>query len=726
MPGRYRLEQEIGRGAWGVVYRALDTVLGIEIAIKVLEPHAMPTATGLERFKRELLLARSLAHPGVCRVFDLHEHDGTYFISMEHIQGTSLERLLVSEGKLTPGRAVDLVRELCSAIAAAHDAGIAHRDLKPSNIIVRPNDKPSIVDFGLATAPELQRLTAPGFTVATLRYSAPEVLRGQAATPQVDQYSLGVILYRCLTGRFPYDVDDPVALLHAHESSRAVPPHTLDDSISVELGDVVMRAIATTPADRYSNVREFNRALDAAAPERTDVTAIQLDDTAERPAPWDRDIDTLVHKVLASPGYSTLQQHKELPLTTVLFSDIVGITSYFDRFGDVAGMRRLQTHNMLLFPVIEAHNGTVVKTIGDAIMATFERAEDAAQAAVHMQEALAAHNDNLSSEEQGIHVRIGLHSGQALVHEADVFGNTVNVAARICSLARGNEILVSSATHDGLAESARRASFHSNAELKGKAGTFTLFAVHWSQEATVVTRDLVTQGSAASVASAGRARRSAVLAAAAAGAAIIVGVAASIATRDAPNEGARAATTPVAQPVTETVTPVAPAAPRAKEEPTLEPRTAPQPQVSETPARTTAAKTRSTSQAQRNNPLREEVQQLTAKLEAARRSKGIIAGDLPELERTQQAVKQALQGSQWEAARSLAGRALALIESTSVDRRFVAEKLARFNARYDSITDESRRSRLAPIASAALQAFSARDYEATNRHLNQGFAVLER
>jgi serine/threonine-protein kinase len=301
--GRYRLTRELGRGAMGQVFLAEDTVLGQAVCLKLLHPHYLHHAEAVARFTRELVLARRISHPGVCRLYDLHEEGGQRFITMEFIEGAPLKSL-VGRGAsvIGVGRALRLVRNLCLGLAAAHDKGVVHRDLKPGNIMVRAgsDDDVCILDFGIAAADDTaaQGLTRPGIALGTRLYIAPEVWAGQPATARSDLFAVGVILFRLLTGEMPWaggedDLDVLDRMLR--QPSRRV------SSLRPEVGPVVdailARALAVEPAARIPDAHAFVAALDDAlaglpagrpgrdAPTRIERAAHVVDDAPSSSSP---------------------------------------------------------------------------------------------------------------------------------------------------------------------------------------------------------------------------------------------------------------------------------------------------------------------------------------------------------------------------------------------------------------------------------------------------------
>ncbi|MCC7108155.1 MAG: serine/threonine protein kinase [Deltaproteobacteria bacterium] len=260
--GRFRLDREIGQGSHGVVFAATDTALDAPVAVKILHPWLTQDTAVRDRFKRELLLARRIAHPGVCRLFDLHEEGEAFFITMEYVEGQTLLSILKNEGRLQPLRAVRILRGVCQALAAAHQAGVIHRDLKPANIIVRAGEAPMILDFGTATAGDVSRVTRPGTAVGSMRFIAPEVFTGVSPSIATDVYSLGVVAYVVLAGKLPYNA--AAGAIEMLELIRTQPPMRLDvaqPDVPKSLADVVGKAMEKGPEARFKTAKELDDAL---------------------------------------------------------------------------------------------------------------------------------------------------------------------------------------------------------------------------------------------------------------------------------------------------------------------------------------------------------------------------------------------------------------------------------------------------------------------------------
>lgn len=260
--GRFTLDKEIGQGSHGVVWLATDTALSSQIAIKILHPWLTEDVPVRDRFKRELLLARRIAHPGICRLFDLHEEQGAFFITMDYVEGETLLNILKREGRLAPLRAAKILKGVCSALAAAHAAGVIHRDLKPANIIVRAGDQPMILDFGTATAGDVSRVTRPGTAVGSMRFIAPEIFTGTAPSISTDLYSLGVVAYVTIAGRLPYNAAaGAIEMLEMIRSQAPMRLDALETDVPARLADVVARAMHREPAQRFASAQAFAEGL---------------------------------------------------------------------------------------------------------------------------------------------------------------------------------------------------------------------------------------------------------------------------------------------------------------------------------------------------------------------------------------------------------------------------------------------------------------------------------
>jgi serine/threonine protein kinase len=275
----YRLEAEIGRGL-SVVYRAENPRLRSDIALKVLPPALAADEVFRARFLNESRIAASLNHPNVIPIYDMGSHEGLLYIAMRYVAGSDLRQMVRKRGRLPAAEALSLVGQVARALDAAHREGLVHRDVKPGNLLLEHGgdendpDHVYLADFGISKhATSRSGLTATGQLLGTVDYIAPEQITGAGVTGAADQYSLGCVLYECLTGRVPFDKDMDAAIIWAHVQQSPRPPTQLYSELPAELDQVFARVLAKQPADRYPNCREFVDAARAAlvGPRQADV-----------------------------------------------------------------------------------------------------------------------------------------------------------------------------------------------------------------------------------------------------------------------------------------------------------------------------------------------------------------------------------------------------------------------------------------------------------------------
>src|SRR5947209_12445731 len=261
--GRYRIKHRIGSGGMADVYCAVDEQLGRDVALKLLHRRFAEDRDFVERFRREASHAAGLQHPHVVGVFDRGEWDGTSYIAMEHLEGRTLKQLIVDEAPLDPIRAIDLAVQVLRAARSAHKRGIVHRDLKPHNVIVDPEDRAKVTDFGIARA-GASDMTQTGSIMGTAQYLSPEQAQGLPVDGRSDLSSVGVVLYEMLTGRVPFTGDSAVSIALKQVAEAPAPPRSINPAIPPELEGIVLRALEKDPVRRFQDADEFITALDRA------------------------------------------------------------------------------------------------------------------------------------------------------------------------------------------------------------------------------------------------------------------------------------------------------------------------------------------------------------------------------------------------------------------------------------------------------------------------------
>jgi len=265
-----------GRGGMGIVYRATHVPLEREVALKVIAPEFSHDHEFRRRFQREFQAAASIQHPNVIPIYHAGEQDGLLYVTMRYVEGTDLARLLSAEGRLDPPVAVGIVAQVAEALDAAHRAGIVHRDVKPANVLIEVvGDEMHAVltDFGLMKNLRSQtQITQAGSVIGTFDYAAPEQLKEGPIDARTDVYALGGVLYQTLTGKVPYPRETAAATMLAHLD--APPPSVLSvlSDASELLGEVVRRAMAKDPRDRYPSAGDLGRAALAATQDRATTT----------------------------------------------------------------------------------------------------------------------------------------------------------------------------------------------------------------------------------------------------------------------------------------------------------------------------------------------------------------------------------------------------------------------------------------------------------------------
>jgi len=258
----YELLDEIGSGGFGRVFRARDLALEREVAIKVLHPSLTADLGVVERFRREAQLAAKLRHPNVVSIYDIMGRAGLQWYTMELVPGMNLAQLVGKQGPLTVERTVRLLDEALSALEQAHPLGLVHRDLKPENMLIEPDGRLRITDFGLALALRGDvRYGGATSRSGTPQFAAPEQLLGERVDQRADLYSLGAVAYFALLGRPPFDGTTPETILARQTTDDLPPLHASRGEVPRELEEVLRKAVTGEPAGRYSSAQEFRRAV---------------------------------------------------------------------------------------------------------------------------------------------------------------------------------------------------------------------------------------------------------------------------------------------------------------------------------------------------------------------------------------------------------------------------------------------------------------------------------
>lgn len=289
---RYRLLELIGEGGMALVYKAECSLLCRIVAIKILRPQFASDAEFVERFRREARSAASLSHPNVVSIYDVGQDEGLDYIVMEYIPGSTLKDIIKHEAPLSVERALNITRQIAEGLNHAHQRNIIHRDIKPHNILVTPDRRIKVTDFGIARAVSAGSLTQAGEVMGSVQYLSPEQAKGGTVGPQSDLYSLGCVLYELLTGTVPFKGDTPISIAFQHLQGEFVPLLKVRPEVPMEVDNIVKKATAKNLTERYISASALLKDIDMAwgqsRPEKYYEENQVYDETNEPTQVWKR------------------------------------------------------------------------------------------------------------------------------------------------------------------------------------------------------------------------------------------------------------------------------------------------------------------------------------------------------------------------------------------------------------------------------------------------------
>ena len=264
--GTFRIEQKIGEGGMGAVFRGHDLMLEREVAIKALRPELARQPELVARFRSEAITLAKLNHSHIATLYNFLRHGEDYFMVMEFVRGKTLDETIRHSGAMDIERAVRLFCQALEGIAHAHALGIIHRDIKPANLMLTASDEVKVMDFGIARVLGTARQTKTGRLIGTLEYMSPEQMRGAETDARSDIYSLGILLYEMLTGRVPFQADSDYELMRAQVEQAPLPPREVKGEIPLAVEAAILQALAKDPAARFQSAAEFRSVLISAIP----------------------------------------------------------------------------------------------------------------------------------------------------------------------------------------------------------------------------------------------------------------------------------------------------------------------------------------------------------------------------------------------------------------------------------------------------------------------------
>ena len=322
LANRYRLTEQIGMGGMAIVYRAVDLRTGHNVAVKVLRPEYNEDSEFISRFQREAEAASKMTHHNIVNLLDVGMDGENRYLVMEYVQGKTLKTVIQERGKLSPALAGQITIRILSALEHAHRNGIVHRDIKPQNILVHADGHIKVADFGIARIANSSTLTKGDNVMGSVHYFSPEQAKGEGANATSDLYSTGVVLYEMLTGRVPYDGDNPVAVAMQHLHATPIPIQNLAPDVPPALVRVCMKAMEKNPANRYQTARDMAADIRAALENRTD-RPVYPDKVLEvqQPKPQIKE----ENKPLSDTGKNALEAARRKRIRTILMTVALGL-----------------------------------------------------------------------------------------------------------------------------------------------------------------------------------------------------------------------------------------------------------------------------------------------------------------------------------------------------------------------------------------------------------------
>ncbi|HEY1439457.1 MAG TPA: protein kinase, partial [Mycobacterium sp.] len=451
--GRYQLIELIGQGSMGAVYKAHDTVMRRDVAVKVLAPELVTQPGYADRFRREAYTAAKLTEPHIVPIYEAGEIDGQLYLVMPVINGTDLHRLLKRDGPMTTERAVRVTEQLAAALDAAHAASLVHRDVKPSNALVTAQDFVYLIDFGITHDASATRLTRTGFMVGSLAYMAPERFRSGTIDARADVYALACVLYECLTAQLPYSGDSMEEQVAGHLAKDPPKPSVFDPAIPCGFDDVIARGMAKECEERYQSAHQLaaaaRRVLNGAptpAEARPPAAPTLIRDVGDPSRTGDRQ----------AGAHAPAAAKPELKQVTVLVASVADSVDLAAAVG-VERFHEIMTGLVDRCTVaVQRYGGMVDKVTDEGIIAVFgapAALEDHAlraclSALVIQQEAQGLAGEVKRHEGGDLRLRVGLNSGRVIAGGSGsgslgLVGEQATMAQRMESVAAPGEVMLS-------------------------------------------------------------------------------------------------------------------------------------------------------------------------------------------------------------------------------------------------------------------------------------------
>jgi len=395
----YKILEKLGEGGMGVVYKAEDTKLHRQVALKFLPSALTSDSEAKKRFIEEARAASALDHPNVCTIHEINEtEDGRMFIVMACYEGMTLSDK-IARGPIPIDEIINIAIQVTKGLVKAHQQKIIHRDIKPANIYVTEDGLVKILDFGIAKLIKGSRSTREVLNIGTVAHISPEQIKGDKIDHRTDIWSLGVVLYEMITGQLPFKGEYDQAIIYSILNEEPEPLTEIKHEVSATLESMVKKALAKNPDERYQSADELLKEL------------IKYKDSGNQ------------------TEVSNEKNGEHRKLAAIMFTDMVGYSALAQE-NESLSIELLEVHRQLLRPIFAKHSGKEIETIGDAFFVEFGSALGAVNCAIEIQKTMFERNSKVDSKRR-IELRIGLHVGDVIHIDNHVHGDGVNIAARL-------------------------------------------------------------------------------------------------------------------------------------------------------------------------------------------------------------------------------------------------------------------------------------------------------
>jgi len=416
---------KLGEGGMGIVFLAQDTELDRRVALKFLHTNFTKDERIRSRFKQEARMMASISHPNIITVFEVGDYKDQSYIAMEYVEGDSLDNIIKNK-ELSLDQILELAIQICAGLSEAHKQGIIHRDIKPGNIRIDKKGLIKILDFGLAKLKEESRKTSKSTTIGTLYYLSPEQLKSSNVDHRADIFSFGVVLYELITSKLPFRGEYEAEVLYSILNEEPEPLMRYKTGVSEDLQKILDKALEKNIEKRYQHIDDLMADLKN---ENEALKKREKEATSE--FIQERKIDEGARKLAA-----------------IMFIDIVGFSQMMGLDEDQT-LRLLKEYEKIVTPVIQNFRGTVLKKLGDGLFCEFSSAVGAVNCAIKIHETLDTFSQSASDNFKML-VRIGIHLGDVVIMHNDLYGDGVNVAARLERIAPPGGICISQAIYSAI------------------------------------------------------------------------------------------------------------------------------------------------------------------------------------------------------------------------------------------------------------------------------------